>query len=84
MAKGLHSCDKAKTLRQGRDTGPDVIMAASDAEGEIVGTRLGRCASIIEDGGSQKSESLEGPSPQRPWFEPRETHYELLLLRVVR
>lgn len=49
MAKGLHRCDKAKTLRQGRDTGPDVIMVALDAEGEIVGTRLGRCASVIEN-----------------------------------
>lgn len=51
MAKGLHSCDKAKTLRQGRDAGPDVIMAALDTEGEIVGTRLGHCASVVEDEG---------------------------------
>lgn len=30
---------------------PDVIMAALNAEGKIVGTRLGHCACIIEDDG---------------------------------
>lgn len=48
-------------------------MVALDAEGEIVGTRLGRCASVIEDGGKPEISLLKdhlcrglGLSPEEP------------------